>query len=412
MSAHFYISNSLTFTCTGNAPLTVKLKHENNVCQVNISNYKDLMKTVPILYNHFKHIDFAIQVNSAIVTEASFTTYIEAGTEVTIASLSIPFSEYNNIEQLEEYAHITGLDEGLQLPPLYDIPIQSNVPTEVYIEIIARLEVFDLTESSKCIMREFISPILIGAVRLLAGGLLVGPVGVGSQGAVTRHSEGIKIQSDYYIQGRRGHGVIDYNLTFHSFPLLIVCEAKNGKTAVDAIPQLAAQLIASRQAYYRIQYKKGQHKACNDIRGRKFEKEVVLEEVLDKLPSYGIISTGRTWVFVCYYKGTPSTPTPTTTTTNTADTTPTSNSTASATSTTAAAAGGDGKGEWKLERTSEFYLPLYTHADERYGLSDSIYRLLSIITGILIVQRDALLSNESTVCSFESSKRARTTSSV
>ena len=144
---------------------------------------------------------------------------------------------------------------------------------------------FVLTESSKCIMRDFISPILIGAVRLLGAGgplgTLVGPAGalgpqvVGSEGAgaqTTHLSEGIKIQSEYYIQGSRGHGIIDYNLTFQSFPLLIVCEAKNGKTAVDAIPQLAAQLIASRQAYYRIQYKKEQNKGLDDVRGRKFEK--------------------------------------------------------------------------------------------------------------------------------------------
>ena len=408
MSAHFYISNSLTFTCTGNAPLTVKLKHENNVCQVNISNYKDLMKTVPILYNHFKHIDFAIQVNSAIVTDDSFNTYVETGTEVSIVSLSIPFSEYNNIEQLEEYAHITGVDEGLQLPPLYEIPKQSRIPIEVYNEIIARLEVFDLTESSKYIMREFISSILIGAVRLLGGGGTAGAVGIVGEA----HSEGIKIQSEQYIQGSRGHGIIDYNLTFHSFPLLIVCEAKNGKTAVDAIPQLAAQLIASRQAYYRIQYKKEQNKGRDDVRGRKFEKEVVLEEVLDKLPSYGIISTGRTWVFVCYYKTTTTTTNTSTAvaTTNTTATTNTSKNNDYNDTTTAAAA--IGEGEWKLERSIELHLPLYTHTDERVGLYESIYRLLSIIAGILIVQRDAVLRYESTVCSFESSKRARTSDSI
>ena len=123
-------------------------------------------------------------------------------------------------------------------------------------------------------------------------------------------------------------------------------------------------------------------------------------------------------VFVCYCKATTITPTTTTTTNSTAATTniPTSattlatsnsnmNNTTSTTTTTAT-----GEGEWKLERTREFYLPLYTQADERIGLSYRIYRLLSIITGILIVQRDAVLSYEHIMyTTLEYNKRARTT---
>ena len=52
----------------------MKLNHKNNTCQVNISSYKDLMKTVPIIFKEFRYIDFAIQVNGAIVTENSFNT--------------------------------------------------------------------------------------------------------------------------------------------------------------------------------------------------------------------------------------------------------------------------------------------------------------------------------------------------
>mmetsp|Transcript_4471 Transcript_4471/g.6312 ORF Transcript_4471/g.6312 Transcript_4471/m.6312 type:complete len:114 (+) Transcript_4471:334-675(+) len=111
-----------------------------------------------------------------------------------VVSLSLPFSDYTEIEQLEEYAHIAGIDDNLQLPPLFNIPTDSMIPNDVYQEIEARLEVLDISESAENIMREFIVPILIGSIRLL------GPFCE------------IKIKSDHYIAGSRGYGRVDFDI--------------------------------------------------------------------------------------------------------------------------------------------------------------------------------------------------------
>jgi hypothetical protein len=327
---------SLFYFATGERLLSVKLKFDESECQVKVGNFADLTRIVPIQFTKFQNTAFGIQVNKAIVSEDTFYDLVVTGAELIVVSLSLPFSDYKYIEQLEEYAHIAGLDEGLQLPSSFDIPEESMIPTDVHREFEARLEVFDLTETTECIMREFIGPILIGAIRLL--------------GAVS----GIKIKSEHKIEGTRGRGPVDYDILFHLFHI-VVCEAKNGKDVVDGIPQNGAQLVASREVFQNIQSKK-----------RKRENDNELREELDKLPSFGIVSTGRSWVFICYHK--------------------------------------NSCGDWKLERSLETHLPLSARPEERVGLMEGITSLLKIVAGIMLAQKVAVEEFEK---SFDP-KRART----
>jgi hypothetical protein len=102
-----------------------------------------------------------------------------------------------------------------------------------------------------------------------------------------------------------------------------------------------AQLTAGREVFRNIQSKK--RKRMNDQK---------LQEELDKLPSYGIVSTGRSWVFLCYYK--------------------------------------NSDGDWKLQRSLETHLPLSARTDERVGLKEGITKLLQIVAGIMQVQKAAV----------------------
>ena len=314
----------------------MNLKYEKKECKIKIGGYLDLLRMVPIQFKKFHQTDFVVQVDKSIVTEDNFDTLVDIGVEINVVSMSLPFSDYKEIEQLEDYAHIAGLDENIQLPPLFDIPLESTIPDNVYQEIEARLEVFDLTETTECIMREFIGPILVGSIRLLG-------------------SSEIKIKSEHTIAGSRGRGPVDYDILFHLFHI-IVCEAKNGRDVADGIPQNGAQLVASREVFQNAISKK-----------RKWDKAELSTE-MEKLKSFGIVSTGRSWVFICYYK--------------------------------------DSEGNWKLEKSVETHLPLSAIQEERAELKPRITKLLAIVAGIILSQKHAVEDFEKTL----SVKKPRTNS--
>ena len=205
---------------------------------------------------------------------------------------------------------------------------------DVHREYESRLEVFGLFDTSECTMREFIGPVLIGAIRLMG-------------------DRRIKIESDQIIEGRRGRGPVDYDVVLRHFHI-VVCEVKNGADVISGIPQNGAQLLASRE---NIQIKK-----------RSLENEIELREELDKLPSFGIVSTGYSWVFICYYK--------------------------------------DSDGKWQLKRSSLSRLPLSEKPEERAGLKVRIQSLLGIVVGIMLAQKDAVEEFERTA----DCKRPRTSS--
>jgi len=122
------------------------------------------------------------------------------------------------------------------------------IPSDVFREISARLEVFDLTETTLCTMREFIGPIVIGSIRLL-GSLC-----------------GVKIKSEHKIEGSRGHGPVNYDILFHLF-YIVVCKAKNGRDVVDGIPQNGTLLVASREVFQNSVCKK-RKRDKNEISGQ------------------------------------------------------------------------------------------------------------------------------------------------
>ena len=246
------------------------------------------------------------------------------------------------MEQVEDYAQIAGLDyEMLHLPDLFPIPEDSVVPAAVVQELEARLEAFDLSETSEVIMREFIGPILVGAIRLL------GP------------DSGIKIRSEQKVAGKKDRGPLDYDLRFKWFHV-IVCEAKNGKDVVDAIPQNTAQLVACRQVSLEDQRKK-----------RKRDDQCELDAALEQIPSFGIVSTGRSWIFLKYYKDIE-------------------------------------EDMWKLKRSVVYHLPLAERIEDRTNLSVAVVNLLQVVAGVLNTQCDEVLAFEARM----NSKRSRITSIV
>ena len=74
------------------------------------------MTIVPTQLKKFQCPDFIVQVNNTTITEELFCTLVENRVEISIVSVSLPFLEYKEIEQLKDYAKIAGLDCDHKLP--------------------------------------------------------------------------------------------------------------------------------------------------------------------------------------------------------------------------------------------------------------------------------------------------------
>ena len=114
-------------------------------------------------------------------------------------------------------------------------------------------------------MREFISPILVGAIVLL-GNL------------------NVKMTAEKNIIGKLANGPVDYDIMYSSFHICIA-EAKKVDIA-HGIAQNIAQIVASRDVFISQESKK-----------RKYEDDF---SDTKEIPSAGIISTGDEWIFSKY----------------------------------------------------------------------------------------------------------------
>ena len=82
------------------------------------------------------------------MTDDNFNTLVVNEVEINVVSLSLPFSDYKEIDQLEEYAHIAGVDDNLELPPVFVIPNDSMIPQNGA-QLVASREVFQNAMSKK-----------------------------------------------------------------------------------------------------------------------------------------------------------------------------------------------------------------------------------------------------------------------
>jgi hypothetical protein len=108
-------------------------------------------------------------------------------------------------------------------------------------------------------MREFINPLLVSTLMSTVD---------------------IKMLAEKNVTGSLGNGPIDYTLIYKCFNICVV-EAKKD-TIEEGISQNIAQLVASREEY------------CHHSKRN-------IDEIVD-LPSSGIVSTGKEWIFIRYIK--------------------------------------------------------------------------------------------------------------
>jgi predicted type IV restriction endonuclease len=104
---------------------------------------------------------------------------------------------------------------------------------------------------------------------------------------------------------------------------------------------------------------------------RKRDDQCELDAALEQIPSFGIVSTGRSWVFLKYYKDVE-------------------------------------EDTWKLARSVAYHLPLAARIEDRTGLRVAVENLLQVVAGVLHAQREGVKAFEACM----SKKRSRTASTA
>ncbi len=198
----------------------------------------------------FEQMKFTLMYEDCLLEDAIFSLPPNAKVHIC--------KEFSDFSENEALAYAGTLNLQLNENIFHDATrcFDSTINT-IAQELERRISVFDLYEASRYTMREFISPLLVGAVLL---------------------NTGVNMVAKNKIIGSLGNGTVDYTLIYKEFNICVV-EAKKG--AIEkGVAQNIAQLVASREEYCR-RFKRNAEDICN-------------------VPSSGIVSTGEDWIFIRY----------------------------------------------------------------------------------------------------------------
>lgn len=209
--------------------------------------------------------------NRAIVTSADLSNALGLADSFLVvhveARLGFSKWDYSHALQCSFVSDLTEMDSKFGVSSLSAPSIDAEVSL-VFDEIVRRVRTVSQISPSECSMREFISPILIGALNVL--------------------KKDITFCCEKSIYGRLGYGPVDYDFIYNHFH---ICVAEAKKEAVDlGIAQNIAQMIAAREEF--------ESKYILDKKKRKRTDEPSVESRC--LRSMGIVSTGTEWIFLQY----------------------------------------------------------------------------------------------------------------
>ncbi len=223
-------------------------------------NRQDLENFVKSQWPQYQVMKFQFLHDDILLLGPSFM--LPDGATVKIQNLCKGFSDFiGNKSRALEYAMTESIavDDGIFRESTLTSELEIN---SIVQELQRKKNVFDMFQASEYTMREFISPLLVSALCTLMSTVEV------------------KMLAEKNVTGSLGNGPVDYTLIYKDFNICVV-EAK--KDAIEeGISQNIAQLVASREEY------------C-------YQSKRSIDEIVD-LPSSGIVSTGKEWIFIRYIK--------------------------------------------------------------------------------------------------------------
>jgi hypothetical protein len=234
-----------------------------------LSDFLDLISETWVL---LKQTKFCLEnIRDATVNDATWGEFANGGGGVVTVVLDrMKFSDWkmNRVEQF--VGAITQNDNCFGgTAPAEDETALSTETESVVAELVKRINCISIDSASECTMREFISPVLIGALNVIK-------------------KKEIKFRTEYEVKGWSGNGPVDYDFMYKEFHM---CVAEAKKEAIDyGVAQNCGQTMASRDVYdISLETEKK--------RKRSFEPD----ERTAALKSIGVVSTGTEWVFLQYF---------------------------------------------------------------------------------------------------------------
>lgn len=238
---------------------------------------------------------------------------------LTAESLSMPFSDLTS-DATEGVARF-------ELPVLQNAgALQESVNT-LTVDFLKSLSCMSDSKPSPKQARDFIYPLLREAVHLVSREMR-------DRADSVVVSTPMTILHDEYVEGKRGHGNLDYAVDYQGLMVPVLEAPKHNKSASSAIAQLVAQMAAIDAVHFR--------------RRRQQSKNASLAtERTKNISFYGLSSSGDSWITVKWFF--------------------------------------DREDNiWKQYKSKEMHLHLFKDQTERTALPAQISTLLNHICGVLL----------------------------
>ena len=231
--------------------------------------------------------NFSIRLSNA--AKSSDFTDISQVTEATLLNIKLiqkGFSDFKESEAIEmaKLEVKTIADIKRMKPPEFAVLFVSNEELQfeessiVCKELQRRMEYFNLEKNSEYTMRDFISPILLGALELY--------------GKFNKlDNTDVQLVCEKRVTGQVDNGPVDCIVTYKTMNIILT-EAKKEKLDSGVLQNICQQ-VASVQEIARLL-------KLTTSKKRKYEE--ILADV-EMMSSYGIVSTGEDWIFMRYCAG-------------------------------------------------------------------------------------------------------------
>ena len=231
--------------------------------------------------------NFSIRLpNDAKSSDFTDISQVTQATVLNIKLIQKGFSEFKESEAIKmaklEVNTIADI-KRMKLPEFVVLflsteKLQSEETLIVCKELQRRMEYFNLAKSSEYTMREFITPILLGALELY--------------GKFNKlDNTDLQLVCEKRVTGLVGNGPVDYIVTYKTMNIILT-EAKKEKLDSGVLQNICQQ-VASVQEIARLL-------TLTTSKKRKYEE--ILADI-EMMPSYGIVSTGEDWIFMRYCAG-------------------------------------------------------------------------------------------------------------
>lgn len=186
-----------------------------------------------------------------------------------VVSECLGFSDNKNESAFLELESIVTVENVAYNQDNFSVEVWADQIAHAVKDIMNKIKLYGpINKTSEASVREHVSPVLSLAALI---------------------TEDIMMKAEQKVSGLRGNGPLDYLFLYRKFPIPVT-EVKN-EDIEAGVAQNDAQLVAARQ-----EYKRNLQVHLPELK-EKSKKRKYLELDISSIPSFGIVSSGRDWLF-------------------------------------------------------------------------------------------------------------------